>query len=294
MKPRTTKLAGVALAAALAIPAALTGLPQGTKATADPRVPMAETVRIEPGSFTHMQPGEFLQDSRPVAAPRVPIRIRRPLEIMKYQVQLDDYARCVAAGACKPADARGAGEVPVTGVSYRDALAYAKWYSEATGEDWRLPTDEEWAFAAGSRFRGDIEPLEVDSANPARGWLSSYRREVDLERKPDPQAKPAGSFGVNEKGVADLAGNIWEWTSSCYMRVTLGPDGKAIESAIENCGVRVVQGFHRTYMSNFIRDGKSGGCAVGLPPDNLGFRLVRDNSLGMRVARWFRGGWIAS
>ncbi|TGV96539.1 formylglycine-generating enzyme family protein, partial [Mesorhizobium sp. M2E.F.Ca.ET.154.01.1.1] len=26
----------------------------------------------------------------------------------------------------------------------------------------------------------------------------------------------------------------------------------------------------------FIRDGKSGGCAVGTPPDNLGFRLVRE------------------
>src|SRR5690606_36159181 len=147
------------------------------------------------GSFTHMQPGEFLQDSRPAAAPRVPVRIRRPLEIMKYQVGLDDYARCVAAGACKRADARGGSEVPVTGVSYRDALAYAKWYSEATGEDWRLPTDEEWAFAAGSRFRGDIEPVEVDTANPARGWLSSYQREVDLARKPNPEPKPAGSFG---------------------------------------------------------------------------------------------------
>jgi hypothetical protein len=40
--------------------------------------------------------------------------------------------------------------------------------------------------------------------------------------------------------------------------------------------VHAVEGFHRTYMSNFIRDGKSGGCAVGTPPDNLGFRLVRD------------------
>jgi hypothetical protein len=31
-------------------------------------------------------------------------------------------------------------------------------------------------------------------------------------------------------------------------------------------------------MSNFVSDGKSGGCAVGTPPDNLGFRLVRDHA----------------
>jgi hypothetical protein len=29
-------------------------------------------------------------------------------------------------------------------------------------------------------------------------------------------------------------------------------------------------------MSNFIRDAMTGGCSAGVPPDNLGFRLVRD------------------
>jgi formylglycine-generating enzyme required for sulfatase activity len=158
----------------------------------------------------------------------------------------------------------------------RDATAYAAWYSEATGESWRLPTDEEWAFAAGERFTADVEPLEEDPKNPAKGWLSSYRREVDMARKPNPQPRVRGSFGTNAKGVADMAGNVWEWTSTCYVRVTLAPEGEAVESTVDNCGVHVVEGFHRTYMSNFIRDGKSGGCAVGLPPDNLGFRLVRE------------------
>ena len=51
-----------------------------------------------------------------------------------------------------------------------------------------------------------------------------------------------------------------------------------MESRTDNCGVRVVEGLHRAYMSNFVRDGKSGGCAVGTPPEHLGFRLVRDDS----------------
>jgi formylglycine-generating enzyme required for sulfatase activity len=75
--------------------------------------------------------------------------------------------------------------------------------------------------------------------------------------------------------VFDLSGNVWEWTSTCYVRATLAADG-SIRRSIDNCGVHVVEGRHRTYMSNFIRDGKSGGCAAGTPPDNLGFRLVRD------------------
>ena len=31
-----------------------------------------------------------------------------------------------------------------------------------------------------------------------------------------------------------------------------------------------------TYMTDFIRDPRTGGCAVGKPPLNLGFRLVRE------------------
>ena len=47
---------------------------------------------------------------------------------------------------------------------------------------------------------------------------------------------------------------------------------------VVNCGVRVVEGRHRTYVTDFVRDAHAGGCAVGTPPANLGFRLVRDQS----------------
>jgi hypothetical protein len=54
----------------------------------------------------------------------------------------------------------------------------------------------------------------------------------------------------------------------------------------ENCGVRVVEGQHRTYVTDFIRDALAGGCAVGTPPANLGFRLVRAGGAARRV--WLR------
>jgi hypothetical protein len=55
--------------------------------------------------------------------------------------------------------------------------------------------------------------------------------------------------------------------------MTLEPTGHA-RVTNTNCGVRVVQGAHRTYMTDFIRDPRTGGCAAGVPPANLGFRLV--------------------
>jgi len=39
-----------------------------------------------------------------------------------------------------------------------------------------------------------------------------------------------------------------------------------------------VEGAHRAYMTDFIRDPRSGGCAAGVPPANLGFRLVVEPS----------------
>ncbi|AZO28979.1 SUMF1/EgtB/PvdO family nonheme iron enzyme [Mesorhizobium sp. M1B.F.Ca.ET.045.04.1.1] len=244
---------------------------------------VSELVVLTPGSFNHPQPGEFLKDDHPAPAPVLKETIDAPLQIMKFQVSALDYERCVAEGACKPADPRLVGDLPVTGVSFIDAQAYANWLSARTGETWRLPTDVEWAYAAGERFRADIEGGEGDPADPARRWLTQYRNEVALGRKPDPEPRPRGSFGLNSKGIADTAGNVWEWTSTCYAHATISSGG--IASSISNCGVHVVEGFHRTYMSNFIRDGKSGGCAVGTPPDNLGFRLVRDRGSFVQALR---------
>jgi formylglycine-generating enzyme required for sulfatase activity len=84
-----------------------------------------------------------------------------------------------------------------------------------------------------------------------------------------------GSFGANENGLLDVAGNVWEWTDTCFHRIALDGVGSPGASTT-NCGVRVVEGQHRTYVTDFIRDARAGGCAVGTPPANLGFRLVRD------------------
>ncbi|OBQ71201.1 SUMF1/EgtB/PvdO family nonheme iron enzyme [Mesorhizobium erdmanii] len=259
------------------------GIANEVGSPASPLSPPVSAV-LQPGAFDHPMPGEFLRDNHPVVAPVMRKTIDTPLEIMKYQVSVADYARCVGDGACKPADMRRVGDVPVTGVSHIDAEAYAKWLSERTGETWRLPTDLEWAYAAGERFRGDIEGNASDPNNPAQRWLDQYRKETSLGRLPDPEPRAQGAFGINSKGLADIAGNVWEWTSTCYVHTTIASDGTQAEDSIENCGVHAVEGFHRTYMSNFIRDGKSGGCAVGTPPDNLGFRLVHERSGMLRSA----------
>ncbi|PQA73919.1 SUMF1/EgtB/PvdO family nonheme iron enzyme [Brucella oryzae] len=249
-----------------------------------------ETIVIAPRTMTYRADGDFQKNNYPVDAPLTTRKLQRAFEIMKYQVSTTDYERCVADGDCQPAEAlphnhdASTEDSPIVGVSYDDAQNYAGWLSRKTGDIWHLPTDEQWAFAAGSRFPDDALGIEDDAAaNPALRWLRDYEKQSARKLDRNPARRPAGAFGVNELGVADIAGNVWEWTQTCHRRVNIDAYGKQV-AEMPACGVYVVNGKHRAAMSSFIRNPKTGGCSVGVPPDNLGFRLVRDN-------RWYAVMW---
>jgi formylglycine-generating enzyme required for sulfatase activity len=247
------------------------------------------TVTVNPGSHRYVPAGEFISGGKSVAASPQTVSLARPLVIMKYQVQAEDYALCVADRACD-APFRGSNNGPgrpVTGVSFKDASDYAQWLSERTGERWRLPTDVEWSFAAGSKFAGEIMQPPPGSADPSANWIANYRRMALEAAAADPLVHETGKFGANENGLVDLSGNVWEWTSSCFQRASVNASG-TVEAAAENCGVRVVEGRHRTYMTYFVQDAASGGCSIGSAPDHLSFRLVREVP-GVRA--WLRGAW---
>jgi formylglycine-generating enzyme required for sulfatase activity len=271
-------LVEAALSGALALVVPMTALGLSDRMH-DPNsvVPAAETIDVAASVLDYPLPGEFLDRGRPAVAPSKKAEVPA-FRIMKRQVGLADYGRCVAAGACAAPDAQEmSADVPVTGVSWLDAEAYARWFTKATGASWRLPTDAEMAAAAAERFAGDSFSAGADDpSNPAVRWIRQYRQEAAARRPADPGPKPRGHYGSNSKGLEDFAGNVWEWTSTCYERVTL--DMGEQTSTTENCGVRVLEGRHRAYMSNFVREGKSGGCAVGTPPDYLGFRLVEERT----------------
>jgi len=274
-QPRSTGfklLAGrTVLAAALVVAVFAVAPGQGSKPS---RVALPDLVEIQAGTFRHRAAGEFLQDGKPVTAPLVTIAIKRTLAVMRHQVTAADYQRCVEAGACLAVERDEAvPDLPVVKVSWRDAHAYASWLSRATGVPFRLPTDEEWAYAAAGRFRDDALP--DTGGDPGQRALALYDRDMSRVDRSDQRPRPIGSFGTNENGLLDVAGNVWEWTDTCYARRAVGARGDVTTTNV-NCGVRVVEGRHRTYMADFIGDARAGGCSTSAPPSNLGFRLVRD------------------
>jgi formylglycine-generating enzyme required for sulfatase activity len=92
---------------------------------------------------------------------------------------------------------------PVVNVSPKDAEAFAAWRSARDGVTYRLPTEEEWEYAARSGGEYKLYP-----------WGDRWEDNKAVVK--DVDAKPVGKFpqGANRWGVVDLIGNVWEWTSS--------------------------------------------------------------------------------
>jgi formylglycine-generating enzyme required for sulfatase activity len=261
-------------AAGLAGPLSVAPLLNETAASdKSPRDPQA-FVELQPGTMSYRVAGDFTRAAKQAEAPLTSVRFTHPLSIMKHQVSAADYQRCVDAAGCRALSpgVKPLADRPAVQISWHDADAYAAWLSRLTGEHYRLPTDEEWAYSAGSRYKDDTLP--IDDSDPSKRWLARYDREASRETGTD-EPQPFGHFGVNEHGLYDTSGNVWEWTSTCFVRTKLDENSQAI-SKNSNCGVRVAEGQHRTYVTDFIRDARAGGCAAGVPPSNLGFRLVRE------------------
>jgi formylglycine-generating enzyme required for sulfatase activity len=98
-------------------------------------------------------------------------------------------------------------EQPVIGVSYEDAVRFASWLSAQLGVAKRLPTEDEWEKAA----RGGREVIYPWGDQSPDGGRANYSGNGRFR-----STSPVGSFeaGKNAYGLYDMAGNVWQWTST--------------------------------------------------------------------------------
>src|SRR5438874_4140331 len=151
-------------------------------------------------------------DGPPTEAPAHPATVT-PFFMDKTEVTNAEYAHFVRESNHAPPESWGGikppvGQelLPVANVSYDDAIAFAAWRSKRDGVTYRLPTEEEWEFAARNGEKDNLYP-----------WGNSWeagRAAIQESGVGAPQAVGTYPQGMNRWGVIDLCGNVWEWTSS--------------------------------------------------------------------------------
>jgi formylglycine-generating enzyme required for sulfatase activity len=234
----------------------------------DPLVVKADLIPIEGGTFEMGR-----NTGPPQETPAHSVRIAS-FAMDKTEVTNSEYAQFVRESKHEPPSYWGgtnppAGQdlLPVVDVSFDDVNTFAAWRSKRDKVTYRLPTEEEWEYAARNGDKGDTYP-----------WGSEWKDRIAVVK--ESSAAPVGSRpdGQNKWGVVDLVGNVWELTSS---RVSIYPGNAATVPNNMKDWVTMRGGCYASdpskrdsSISSYMRD--------FIPPNTkstlLGFRLVRTDN----------------
>jgi formylglycine-generating enzyme required for sulfatase activity len=242
---------------------------------AQPAAAKREMVLIEGGTFTmgSNNTGEEQKGQHTVTVPS--------FYLDKYEVTNAEYAEFIKdtgkrAPAIDPAikgsywqpwngnnPPSGRERWPVANVSPQDVEAFAAWLSKRDGVVYRLPTEEEWEFAARNGPKNSLFP-----------WGNSWEEgSANINKRESPV--DVGSFpqGATQQGVQDMIGNVWEWTSSKPRFY----DNSRVLSSVKNARVQRGGSFFEKINSDFYNaTDRSWFGDENFKFPTIGFRLARD------------------
>lgn len=210
-------------------------------------------------------------------------------EIGMYPVTVAEYALAVQAGAVpvppgKDDERYGWKQQqehpdhPVVRVTWEDAWKYMQWLANVTGQPWRLPTEAEWEKAA----RWDT------SVNPPHARIYPWGDQWDKTRANTSDGGPDGTTPIGQYmdkdaspyGCHDMAGNVWEWTSTAwYDRPPY--DASKYENDSDRTSVRVLRGGSWINDPRYARASYRSWRGWYVWSVGGGFRLARGRRAGM-------------
>ena len=124
---------------------------------------------------------------------------------------------------------------PVTNINWHAAKAFSQWLSDQTGDNYRLPTEAEWEYAARGGEKGASQGFRYAGSNNIDevAWYSENS---------NGNSHPVGQKKSNQLGIYDMSGNVWEWVEDCWHDNYQGAPGDESAWVQGDCSNRVDRG----------------------------------------------------
>jgi formylglycine-generating enzyme required for sulfatase activity len=272
-QPTTVAPAAAATTAVLPASPTDTPLPSAPPVVEDEQFIEPEMVLFPDGEFTMgSDPGldpEAMDDEGPPHTLHLPdyYLARTPVTNAQYAafVQATDHRQPYHWKGKKAP--RGTELHPVVNVSWFDALAYSDWLAEVTGRPYRLPSEAEWEKGA----RGDDGRIYP--------WGSEWNPERCNSREGgqgDTTPVDAYPEGASPYGSLDMAGNVWEWTSTAYKAYPYDPEDGREELQVGDDVRRVLRGGAFVNLGWRLRSAFRGRDLPDFSFYDRGFRVAMD------------------
>ncbi len=189
----------------------------------------------------------------------------------------------------------GYNDYPVVGVTWEQATAFCEWRTAfyrmgqpRNGrpiENFRLPTEGEWEFAARNGKTENKYPWDKEGTMDEKACFMANFKPGEGNYTKDGNLIPArvASYVPNRFGVYDLAGNVSEWTSTAYTESgtaqmnDMNPQYKydAAKEDPYSIKKKVVKGGSWKDIGRNIRGDMREGEFQNQPRSYIGFRCVR-------------------
>lgn len=172
---------------------------------------------------------------------------------------------------------------PVTGVTWNDALAFTKWLSRKTGQNYRLPTEAEWEYAArsgGKKYKyswgNGMVYMDDKMFKKKPTWRGSYEKHDDMDMYV--YTSPVGIYKPNELGLYDMTGNIWEWCADWYDENYYKNSPKENPSGPETGKEKILRGGSWSHSQRYVRCSSRFAANIDFRSNLIGFRVVRSDN----------------
>lgn len=133
--------------------------------------------------------------------------------ISKYEVTQELW-QAVMGENNNPSKHKG-DRLPVENVSWHDCQNFIATLNEKTHKHYRLPTEDEWEFAARGGKQTNSFIYSGSNLIDEVAWYGKKNHD-DSAANSSYQTHPVGQKRSNELGLYDMTGNVLEWTSTVY------------------------------------------------------------------------------